>query len=91
MLEAAQHNNSASDSYAIFANSTMYRHNPQRIQPMPPPQAKAPNPVCSLITFKQDCAFQASCDRKFVKSVASVKLAVASGQACELISWPNLD
>lgn len=48
MLEAAQHNNSMSDSYAIFANSTMYAHSPHRIQPMPPPQAKAADPVRSM-------------------------------------------
>ena len=52
MLEAAQHNNSMSDNYAIFANSTMYTHSPHRIQPMPPPQAKAPDPVYTIAVLK---------------------------------------
>ena len=60
MLEAAQHNNSMSDNYAIFANSTMYTHSPHRIQPMPPPQAKAPDPVCITKALKHICASQAT-------------------------------
>lgn len=52
MLEAAQHNNSMNDNYAIFANSTMYMHSPHRIQPMPPPQTKAPDPVNSITAPK---------------------------------------
>lgn len=46
MLEAPAHNGSALDAYAIFTNASMYQHNPQRPNPMPPPlKGKAPDPV----------------------------------------------
>ena len=79
MLEAAQHNNSISENYAIFANSTMYTHNPRRIQPMPPPQAKAADPVC---TIKQNCASQAVYD---LNPAIGVAFRVAMG--CGLKDW----
>ena len=50
MLEAPAHNGSAHDSYAIFTNSSMYAHKPQRPHPMPPAHPpKAPDPVGSPI------------------------------------------
>ena len=53
MLEAPAHNGSAHDSYAIFTNSSMYTHNPQRPQPMPPAHPpKGPDPVRSTTAPK---------------------------------------
>ncbi|CAK0784598.1 hypothetical protein CVIRNUC_007802 [Coccomyxa viridis] len=63
MLEAAQHNNSMNDNYAIFANSTMYMHSPHRIQPMPPPQTKAPDPaLLQCASARIPVAFNADSD-----------------------------
>ena len=87
MLEAAQHNNSMSDNYAIFANSTMYTHSPHRIQPMPPPPAKAPDPVCTIKAPKRICTSLAGCDLRPAMSIVFLCATGCGLMGCRCVFW----